>query len=348
MDKVYQVFVSSTYADLADERRHVSETLAKAGYIPAGMELFPATDQQQLEFIKRVIDRCDYYVVIVGGRYGSLADDNISFTEKEYEYAVERSIPVLAFLHRHPEKIEVGKTDRSEKQARKLATFRDRLSRARIVDFWSDPHELCTKVVIAVAQSVNLSPGIGWIRGDQAVDPKVLQELERLRIEAAELREKLARTAESDVAFPSDIAGPDELFVYDLVVKTYETGEAGQRNLVDKRTLQVAPTLRDVFISLSEAILMERSEWALREHAGHAVAKLSGMTIEKHMVYELDQNIVRSMRHQLEALGLIEAIGRSSSSGTTSIYWTMTDKGRKYSAHALAKRATVSGIVGKD
>jgi hypothetical protein len=76
MDKVYQVFVSSTYADLADERRRVSETLAKAGYVPAGMELFPATDQKQLEFIKRVIDRCDYYVVIIGGRYGSLADDN--------------------------------------------------------------------------------------------------------------------------------------------------------------------------------------------------------------------------------------------------------------------------------
>jgi hypothetical protein len=67
MDKVYQVFVSSTYSDLKDERRHVSETLAKAGYIPAGMELFPATDQQQLEFIKRIIDRCDYYVVIIGG-----------------------------------------------------------------------------------------------------------------------------------------------------------------------------------------------------------------------------------------------------------------------------------------
>jgi len=55
MDKVYQVFVSSTFADLQDERKQVSDTLAKAGFIPAGMELFPATDQQQLEFIKRVI-----------------------------------------------------------------------------------------------------------------------------------------------------------------------------------------------------------------------------------------------------------------------------------------------------
>jgi hypothetical protein len=79
MDKVYQVFVSSTFSDLEDERRQVSQTLAKAGYISSGMELFPATDMQQPEFIKRIIDRCDYYVVIVGGKYGSLAEDGVSF-----------------------------------------------------------------------------------------------------------------------------------------------------------------------------------------------------------------------------------------------------------------------------
>jgi hypothetical protein len=145
MEKVYQVFVSSTYADLKDERRHVSETLAKAGYIPAGMELFPAADQQQLEFIKRVIDRCDYYVVIIGGRYGSLADDKVSFTESEYEYALEKRIPILAFLHAAPDAIPVGKTDKDVDKATKLKNFRDRLATGRMIDQWADPHELCTK-----------------------------------------------------------------------------------------------------------------------------------------------------------------------------------------------------------
>jgi hypothetical protein len=92
MDKVYQIFVSSTFSDLEHERRQVTNTLAKAGYLAAGMELFSATDQQQLDFIKRVIDRSDYYVVIVAGRYGSLADDKLSFTEHEYEYALSKGI----------------------------------------------------------------------------------------------------------------------------------------------------------------------------------------------------------------------------------------------------------------
>ena len=68
MDRFYQAFASSTFEDLKDERSQVSNALAKAVYVAAGMELFPASDQQQLEYIKRIIDRSDYYVVIVAGR----------------------------------------------------------------------------------------------------------------------------------------------------------------------------------------------------------------------------------------------------------------------------------------
>jgi hypothetical protein len=192
MDKVYQVFVSSTYSDLQNERKHVSETLAKAGYIPAGMELFPATDMQQFEFIKRIIDRSDYYVVIVAGKYGSVADDGMSFTEKEYEYAVSKRIPVLAFLHEDPTKIEVGKTDQDLEKSKKLQAFRDRLKTGRLVDFWSDHKDLGAKVVIAVANSANLAPGVGWVRGDQAIDPRVLQDFERLRKENEDLKKIIA------------------------------------------------------------------------------------------------------------------------------------------------------------
>lgn len=53
MEKRYQVFVSSTYADLKDERQHVLQALMEMDCIPAGMELFPATDEEQWEFIKK-------------------------------------------------------------------------------------------------------------------------------------------------------------------------------------------------------------------------------------------------------------------------------------------------------
>ena len=40
MDKRYQVFVSSTYADLMEERQHVIQALMDMDCIPSGMEVF--------------------------------------------------------------------------------------------------------------------------------------------------------------------------------------------------------------------------------------------------------------------------------------------------------------------
>src|SRR5688572_2128201 len=99
MEKRYQVFVSSTFLDLKDARREVSQALLQMQCFPAGMELFPAADEEQLEFIKRVIDDCDYYLLILGGRYGSLDAEGVSYTEREFDYAVGKNIPVLAFPH---------------------------------------------------------------------------------------------------------------------------------------------------------------------------------------------------------------------------------------------------------
>lgn len=66
----YQVFISSTYADLVEERRKILDILLTADCIPAGMEAFVATDDEQFNVIKRVIDLCDYYILIIGKRYG--------------------------------------------------------------------------------------------------------------------------------------------------------------------------------------------------------------------------------------------------------------------------------------
>src|SRR6185437_2488974 len=99
MKKRYQVFVSSTFVDLLEERREVMQALLELDSIPAGMELFPAANDDQWTLIKRVIDDCDYYLVIIAGRYGSVGRDGKSFTQMEYEYALSRNKPTVAFLH---------------------------------------------------------------------------------------------------------------------------------------------------------------------------------------------------------------------------------------------------------
>src|ERR1043165_5353452 len=102
MDKRFQVFVSSTYDDLREARQEVMQALLELDCIPAGMELFPAANEDQWTLIKKVIDDCDYYIVIIGGRYGSLGPSGIGFTEMEYRYALEKNKPVIGFVHKEP------------------------------------------------------------------------------------------------------------------------------------------------------------------------------------------------------------------------------------------------------
>jgi hypothetical protein len=322
MEKVYQVFVSSTYSDLKDERKRVSDTLAKAGFIAAGMELFPAADQQQFDFIKRVIDRSDYYVVIVGGRYGSVADEKISYTEMEYEYARERKIPILAFLHKTPDMIPVGKTDQNEDKATRLKRFRDALAKGRLVDFWDDAGDLCTRVTIAVVNASNLAPGVGWVRGDQAIDPKVLQELERLRIENEALKAQLIASQGEEISFPVHLSGPEDAITIDFVLR--------RKNQQTTETFQAQVTPRYVFESVVDLIIREISERVLCDTLAKIYAS-QHLEIKDIGSIGIAPEDVKKLRFHLEALGLIKAESRQ---GTSSKYisWTMTEKGRRFIA----------------
>lgn len=107
-DKRYQVFVSSTYDDLQDERKEVMQALLELDCIPAGMELFPASSEDQWSLIKRVIDDCDYYILIIGGRYGSVGPDGISYTQMEFEYALKTGKPIIHLYIKiqHPYQLE--------------------------------------------------------------------------------------------------------------------------------------------------------------------------------------------------------------------------------------------------
>ncbi len=49
VERRLQVFVSSTYMDLKEERQAAVSTILKAGHIPAGMELFSSGNESQID-----------------------------------------------------------------------------------------------------------------------------------------------------------------------------------------------------------------------------------------------------------------------------------------------------------
>lgn len=94
----YQIFIISTYTNLIDERKLIIDALLKMDFIPAGMEIFVASDTEQYNVITKVIDLCDYYLLIIGKRYGTINEDTqFSYTEMEYNYALSKGIPILVF-----------------------------------------------------------------------------------------------------------------------------------------------------------------------------------------------------------------------------------------------------------
>ena len=98
MNKKLQVFVSSTYTDLIEERQAAVQAILDAGHIPAGMELFKA-GKSQMKTIRKWVDDSDVYMLILGGRYGSIEEDSgLSYTELEYRYALSKNMPVFAVV----------------------------------------------------------------------------------------------------------------------------------------------------------------------------------------------------------------------------------------------------------
>jgi hypothetical protein len=110
VDRRYQVFVSSTFTDLKEERQEVIQALLELDLMPAGMGVFPASDEDRWTLIKQVIDDSDYYIVIIGGRYGSVDEAGVSYTEREYDYAVSTDKPVG--IHPRESGRDSGREDR--------------------------------------------------------------------------------------------------------------------------------------------------------------------------------------------------------------------------------------------
>jgi hypothetical protein len=191
----YQIFISSTYGDLKVEREAVTWAILSARHIPVGMENFPAADDRGWKTITSAIDRSDYYVLIVAGRYGSLDKDGISWTEKEYRYAISKGIPVLAFI-RDKKFISVDKTDENHDLMDKLAGFINRLSENHLYKSWSTKEELVSQVSNAIQvrilddeESGNRRPG--WFRGDEMPNINTVDEFARISSENSKLKDEL-------------------------------------------------------------------------------------------------------------------------------------------------------------
>jgi hypothetical protein len=200
----YQVFISSTYADLHDEREAVTWAILKSRHIPAGMENFSAHPDRGWKIIQQTIDSSDCYVLLVAGRYGAVDSTNgLSWTEREYDYAHRRGLSILAFI-RDQDTITADKIEKDPENQDRLVKFVERVKANHLYEGWHDSTDLCNKVSSALLKQINddeddeKAPP-GWYRGDQIPASGTLDEFARLSAENKALKNELAKRSTGNV-----------------------------------------------------------------------------------------------------------------------------------------------------
>ncbi|MCT6513217.1 DUF4062 domain-containing protein [Bacillus subtilis] len=196
MYKKLQVFVSSTYTDLATERQVAVEAILNAGHIPAGMELFKAGDESQKETIKRWIDESDVYMLILGGRYGAIEDETgKSYTHWEYDYAGKAGKPRFAVVIKEDAleaKVQQFGTQVMEKEyPQKYQEFRKEVL-SKTSRFFSDEKDIKIAILESLKEQEKNKGLKGWVSGENSGNlEKILQENLSLVKENIKLRERI-------------------------------------------------------------------------------------------------------------------------------------------------------------
>lgn len=324
MNKRYQVFLSSTYVDLKEEREEILRILLKLNCFPAGMELFPATDEKQFDYIKKEIDNSDYYLLIIAGRYGSLTPEGISYTEKEFLYALEKKIPVIAFIHKDINNIPLGKVDVDENIRKKLEEFKKKVETNRLVKYWADATSLYSEVSITLARMINECPRIGWVRGDektQIVDDEKIICLQR---EIDKLKEENKHYIK---LFGGEIEGVDKDFELRVVIVKEDFYES--KELIDSN---ISLNWSEWYNKIVSNIKTRPFEY-IDEHIEDVLCEIFYIN-EPNISVKGIKEIVMYFQNQFVALGFIKV-----KQTQFEHKWELTQKGEKYYALLNCKKS---------
>ncbi len=94
-----RAFVSSTFKDLEQHRRHVIEQLRKSGITVDPMEDWTSDADEPATFSQERVEGCHLCILLVGFRRGTVPDgQERSITQMEYDHARSLGIDILPFV----------------------------------------------------------------------------------------------------------------------------------------------------------------------------------------------------------------------------------------------------------
>jgi hypothetical protein len=317
MDRKYQIFLSSTYQDLRDEREQVIKAILEMGHIPVGMEMFSASDEEQWAIIKRQIDQSDYYVVLVAHRYGSTGKEGSSYTEMEYDYAVEAGIPVLGFIIDDSAAWPMDRKEEDDKKQKRLAAFKTKVKK-RLVQFWHNRDELHGKVSISLIKATTAYPRPGWVQATAVNGPEVMRELTRLSGENANLRSELEQIQKLRDEQHDEVRSVIKVLSNNtrkIRVRKFASWDTGR---------ECSTTLVDLFHYTAPNLISENTPLGV---AQDLALKLIGKGYYKE--WPIGRNRVSDVIADFAALDLLEPSRKKHSVNDANDYWSLTKFGKQ-------------------
>lgn len=343
--------MSSTFTDLQEERQEVMHALLELDCIPSGMELFSAANEDQWNIIKKVIDDCDYYILILAGRYGSIAEDGLSYTEKEYRYALTSKKPTIAFLHKNPGDITASKSELTDEGRQKLLEFREFVSSNKLIKHWDSAQTLGSVVSRSLIQLIKNTPAVGWVRADKLADKDLMEELIRVKKENDYLTKELELSKISAPSGTEDLAQGEDTHTIKFVIKTKKQSEFS-KSWVNSASYPHEHKFNwnEIFAAIGPILLNEATEGALRcafddwlySRLIDELKKIEALKKKRVTAVRVHEEDFQTIKVQLRALKLIQKSEKQRSVKDTNSYWCLTRYGDQVMTNLRAIRKNVA------
>ncbi len=313
------------------------EALLANACIPLGIDHCPRdASAGQWQAVRRLIDECDYYLIVVGGRYGSLAPNGISYTHQEFIYAQTRRKPMASLIHEQADILPAEKRERTAEGAARLRDFRELVARGTLLRSWNRMDDLKAGIPPLLVQLLKAHPVPGWVRAGQVADLNVARENQELRKQLEDLRREMGQLTSGRVIKSDALARGTDITQLAYNCNVYVKGNC----IVTQAKAQI--TWDTVFATLAPVMLNEVSEDVMRSAltariAEHALKDVAGQHKQAHAVRDIVLSPVsfNTIKMHFRALGYIRK-GMVATGSGGQLTWQLTPQGDQYMMGLLA------------
>ena len=236
LDKRYQVFISTSGADMQPERVILAQTLVGMGFFSWGLE---QRTPLSTAFARRQIDDCDYVVILLGSQYGEQSVSGVGYMHLEYIYAVTKQKPIIVFMHEDPDSRDSSLHDEKPELREKFKEFRKLLQQEVDQVFsYRTLRDLELAVRFNMSQMLERYPTSGWVRPQNT--QALHDEIERLKSKLRQLETDVGQR-EADPFLSVSKVSMNESYRFEYRMHAYQDGNF--RELKVERSLSWAQLL---------------------------------------------------------------------------------------------------------